>query len=200
MPAAAPLRVHELREALRGSHIGAEIDVLEATSSTNDAVFERIFKGSAPSGLTIFAETQTAGRGQRGNSWESKSRQGLWFSILLRPRIDLAESPLLATWAIEAMRELMRDDFCLPAEAKAPNDLLLAGRKIAGVLVEMRAQPKAAHLAIVGIGLNVNQSLDDFPPALKERATSLALNLGAHLDRTALAVALLRRLQRCYRW
>jgi BirA family transcriptional regulator, biotin operon repressor / biotin---[acetyl-CoA-carboxylase] ligase len=145
----------------------------------------------------LFAEHQTTGRGQRGNRWESAAGKGLWFSILLRPQIQINESWRLTVWAIEAISDVIRAELALDSTIKMPNDVQLHGRKVAGVLVEMRAQQKAAHVAVVGIGVNVNQS--DFPNELQERATSLAMTLGRRVSRQEFAVALLRHLDQTYR-
>ena len=109
------------------------------------------------------------GRGQRGNRWESTAGKGLWFSILLRPEIPLSDSGRLTIWAIEAISDVIRSEFGLEPAIKLPNDVQLNGHKVAGVLVEMRAQDKAPHLAVVGIGINVNQCRDDFPAELQDR-------------------------------
>src|SRR5215469_3576012 len=87
--------------------IGQEIMVLEQTGSTNDAVLQ-IMERDSTEGLVLFAEHQTAGRGQRGNRWESAARKGLWFSILLRPEIYLSDSGRLTVWAIEAVVDMIR--------------------------------------------------------------------------------------------
>ena len=178
--------------------IGRQIIVLQQTSSTNDAIL-LVATTNSNQGLVLFAEHQTAGRGQRGNRWESAAGKGLWFSILLRPGIQIDESGRLTIWAIEAVSDVMRTEFSLEPGIKLPNDVRLSGRKVAGVLVEMRAQEKAPHLAVVGIGINVNQSLEDFPSELQSRATSLAMALHRPVDRRQLAVALLRYLDRTYR-
>ena len=150
-------------------------------------------------GLVVFAEHQTAGRGQRGNRWESAAGKGLWFSILLRPEIQLSDSGRLTIWAIEAISDVIRIEFGLEPAIKLPNDVQLNGHKVAGVLVEMRAQNNAPHLAVVGIGINVNQCRDDFPAGLQDRAISLAMALGRQVDRQKFAVALLRNLDLTYR-
>src|SRR5215469_3710950 len=198
--------------------IGKEIVVIEQTVSTNDAILEVASPqgaavsvghrslgegGSPPSrkneGLVLFAEHQTAGRGQRGNRWESASGKGLWFSILLHPEIEINDSWRLTIWAIETISDVIRTEFSLEPAIKLPNDIQVHGRKVAGVLVEMRAQQNAPHLAIVGIGINVNQSLQDFPPELRNRAISLAMALQQPVDRQKFAVALLRKLDLSYR-
>ncbi|SRR5438552_1626498 len=177
--------------------IGQRIIVLEQTGSTNDAILQ-VATANSKEGLVLFAEHQTAGRGQRGNRWESAAGKGLWFSILLRPKIQINDSGRLTIWAIEAISDVIRTEFSLEPTIKLPNDVQLYGRKVAGVLVEMRAQEKAPHLAIVGIGINVNQSLEDFPPELQDRAISLAMALHRPVDRQQFAVVVLQNLDRTY--
>jgi len=188
----------ELQTHSARATIGRQIIVLQQTSSTNDAILQ-VATANSNEGLVLFAEHQTAGRGQRGNRWESAAGKGLWFSILLRPGIQIDESGRLTIWAIEAVSDVIRTEFSLEPAIKLPNDVRLSGRKVAGVLVEMRAQEKAPHLAVVGIGINVNQSLEDFPPELQSRAISLAMALGRPVDRRQLGVAVLRYLDRTYR-
>jgi BirA family biotin operon repressor/biotin-[acetyl-CoA-carboxylase] ligase len=192
------LVAEELQANLGRVVIGREIIVLEQTGSTNDAILQ-VATAASNEGLVLFAEHQTAGRGQRGNRWESAAGKGLWFSILLRPRIDLASSPQLTGWAAEAISGTIQSEFSLTPTIKLPNDVQLDGRKVGGVLVEMRAQKNAPHLAIAGIGVNVNQSREDFPKELQSRAISLAMALGKHVERQKFAIALLRKLDRTYR-
>ena len=192
------LIVNEMRAELGTTVIGREIIVLEQTGSTNDAIL-RIATSNSKEGVVLFAEHQTEGRGQRGNRWESAAGKGLWFSILLQPRIDINNSPRLTTWGAEAISDLIQNEFSLKATIKLPNDVEIDGRKVAGVLVEMRAQEKAPHLAIAGIGINVNQSLEDFPRELQSRAISLAMALARQVNRQKFAIALLRNLDRSYR-
>ena len=192
----------QLQAALRGAVIGREIILLEETGSTNDAIWGIASREGMPfmrEGLVVFAEHQTAGRGQRGNRWESTAGKGLWFSILLRPRIPVGDSGRLTIWAIHTMSEVIRTEFALEPAIKLPNDVRLLGRKVAGVLVEMRAQDEAPHLAVVGIGINVNQCAHDFPVDLQDRAISLAMALGRQVERHNFALALLRNFDRTYR-
>jgi BirA family biotin operon repressor/biotin-[acetyl-CoA-carboxylase] ligase len=196
------LIAEQLQAARPGSIIGRKIIVLEQTSSTNDAILQVASMDGLPSipeGLVVFAEHQTAGRGQRGNRWESTAGKGLWFSILLRPEIQLSDSGRLTIWAIEAISDVIRSKLGLEPAIKLPNDIQLDGQKVAGVLVEMRAQTNAPHLAVIGIGINVNQSRDDFPAELQDSAISLAMALGRQVDRQNFAVALLQNLDLTYR-
>jgi BirA family biotin operon repressor/biotin-[acetyl-CoA-carboxylase] ligase len=192
------LVAEELQADLGSAVIGREIIVLEQTSSTSDAILQ-ISNADSKEGVVVFAEHQTAGRGRRGNRWESAAGKGLWFSVLLRPRIDLPSSPQLTAWAAEAISSAIQNEFSLTPTIKLPNDVQIDGRKVAGVLVEMRAQKNAPHLAIAGIGVNVNQSREDFPTELQSRAISLAMALGEQVDRQKFAIALLRKLDRTYR-
>ena len=171
--------------------------MLEQTTSTNDAILQ-VPTANSDAGLVLFAEHQTAGRGQRGNRWEAAAGKGLWFSILLRPKIQINDSGRLTIWAIEAISDVIRMEFSLEPAIKLPNDIQLYGRKVAGVLVEMRAQEKAPHLAVVGVGINVNQSVGDFPPELQNRAISLAMALHRSINRQQFATAVLRHLDRTY--
>ena len=198
----------QLHAEVRSAVIGRHIVVLEQTGSTNDAILRFASAQNTPAsraphgvdeGLVLFAEHQTAGRGQRGNRWESTAGKGLSFSILLQPEIPLSDSGRLTIWAIEAISDVIRSEFGLEPAIKLPNDVQLIGQKVAGVLVEMRAQDKAPHLAVVGIGINVNQSRHDFPGQLQGKAISLAMVLGQQVNRRDLAIALLRKLDLAYR-
>jgi BirA family transcriptional regulator, biotin operon repressor / biotin---[acetyl-CoA-carboxylase] ligase len=192
------LAADEMQAALGSAVIGREIIVLDQTGSTNDAILQ-IATPDSKDGLILFAEHQTAGRGQRGNRWESAAGKGLWFSILLRSRIEINRSPLLTAWAAETISEAIENEFSLKTTIKLPNDVQIDGRKVAGVLVEMRAREKALHSAIVGTGINVNQALEDFPKELQSRAISLAIAVGRQIDRQNLAIAVLHSLDRSYR-
>jgi BirA family transcriptional regulator, biotin operon repressor / biotin---[acetyl-CoA-carboxylase] ligase len=191
------LVAHEMESDLGGVIVGRQIIVIEQTGSTNDAILE-VAAPSFKEGLVLFAEHQTAGRGRRGNRWESATGKGLWFSILLRPRIELSESPRLTAWAAKSISDTIQNEFSLEPMIKLPNDVQVHSRKIAGILVEMRARGKSPHLAIVGIGINVNHAIEDFPAELRDRAISLAIALDRQVDRQQFAVALLRDLDRRY--
>ena len=198
MTAPDALSADKLRADVDPVIVGREIVVVDEATSTNDSVLERT-SSATPEGLVVFAERQTAGRGQRNNSWESAAGKGLWFSFLLRPKIDIGDSTQLAEWAARTVAETISKEFALPATVKLPNDIIVAGNKIAGVLVEMRAQKNAPHNAIVGIGVNVNHQSEDFSEELRACAISLAMALDRQVNRHQFAVALLKNLDRSYR-
>ena len=191
------LDAEAIRCGLRKCTFGREIVVLKETTSTNDALLQ-LATPSTGEGLVVFAEYQTAGRGQRGNVWESASGKGLWLSILLRPKIHIKDSPCLTTWAAKIVAATIQDSTLLNTVVKPPNDVYIDGRKVAGVLVEMRAQKSAPHLAIVGIGVNLNHAPEDFSETLRTQAISLAMALHRQLDGNEFAIALLRNLDRTY--
>src|SRR6266513_3851074 len=141
----------DLSASLGESVIGRRIIVLQSTRSTNDFLLQMLTP-ELPEGFVVFAEQQTAGRGQRGNRWESAAHQGLWFSILLRPRIPLAESARLTNWAAQAIAATIRHETGLKPTIKPPNDVYLAGRKVGGVLVETKAGPGDEFTAVAGLG------------------------------------------------
>ena len=187
------LSAQKLRAELGPCAIGREILVLKQTTSTNDVVLQMANAG-APEGTVVFAEHQSAGRGQRGNTWESAAGKGLCFSVLLRPKTAISDPVQLAQRTAQIVAATIQSEIHLSATVKPPNDIYIENRKVAGVLVEMRAQPKAPHLAVLGIGVNVNQMPHDFSEELRGRATSLASACRGPIDRPSFAIALLRNL------
>ena len=184
----------ELCEGLKGCRIGNGIVVVEEARSTNDLAWEAMERG-AKEGFVAFAESQTAGRGQYGRRWESAPYLGLWFSVLLRPALTLQESPRLTSLLADLVAATIAEETACAATIKPPNDIYLAGRKVAGILVEGRMDKDGSYVAVAGIGINVNQAVDDFPAELRATAGSLAMVTGQKIDRSKLAIALLRKLE-----
>jgi len=182
---ASPLEVGVLRTA---SPWGAPVQVLEETSSSNDDLL-RLGEEGAPEGSLVFAERQTAGRGQFHRPWASAPGLGLWFSLLLRMEINDSTIPVLSAFAAVALVQTAKTLSLANCVIKPPNDVLITGRKVAGILIETRNGRNP--FAVVGIGLNVNHSSTDFPPELQERATSIAMASGALHDRHHVAELLL---------
>jgi BirA family biotin operon repressor/biotin-[acetyl-CoA-carboxylase] ligase len=168
-----------------------DVIVFEETDSTNEQAV-KMGEAGAASGLAIFAERQTAGRGRFGRRWESASHRGLWFSLLLRPSLPMAHWPRLTTWAAAAMADAIEQATGLAVQIKWPNDLQSHGRKLAGILIETGSARAGNYFAVIGIGVNVNHAVEDFPGELRDTATSLQLETGRMIDRTALAVAILQ--------
>ena len=186
----------KLRAALSSQRIGNQIIIFEETTSTNDVVAQ--LASESAEGLVVFAERQTAGRGQYGRRWESAPYKGLWLSVLLRPGISVTDSSKLTDLLAQSIAGTA-SQFGVASSVKPPNDVYASGRKIAGVLVEMRVEPNGRYCAIAGMGVNVNHSPEDFPAELRDTASSIAGCLGHPVDRQAFAVALLRELDARYR-
>ncbi len=177
--------------------IGRDIRVFEKTTSTND-VMEKLALDGVPEGVVVFAECQTRGRGRLGRHWNSPARKGLWFSVLLRPKVRPDAATQLTIAAAIALARAIRSQTGLRPEIKWPNDILLRGKKAAGILTEMSAELDTVKFLILGIGVDVNLATAEFPPELRKIATSLRIESGAMVDRAALATAILRELDRDY--
>ncbi|HEY3863441.1 MAG TPA: biotin--[acetyl-CoA-carboxylase] ligase [Verrucomicrobiae bacterium] len=177
--------------------VGREIHVFQETTSTND-VAARLARGGAEEGAVVFAESQTKGRGRLGREWLSPAGKGLWFTVLLRPNKSPQETTQLTVAAATALARAVKHQTGLAPEIKWPNDILIRGRKIAGILTEMRAELDRVQDVLLGIGIDVNLDADDFPPALRGIATSLKIQSGQKVNRSELAVEILRELDRDY--
>lgn len=176
--------------------IGRAFYPFHSLGSTQD-IAGRLAAEGAPEGTVVVADYQTRGRGRLGRSWSAEARANLLVSVLLRPQVPLARLPQLSLVAAVACAEAIREFSGLAVGIQWPNDLLFAGRKVAGILSESTMRSGKIDYAVVGIGVNVNQA--DFPGEIRDTATSLALELGTRVDREGLLDALLSALDRWYR-
>ncbi len=169
--------VESFRARVRASklELGRPITYQNVTGSTNDDALAAARAG-APHGSLFVAEAQTAGRGRRGHSWFARPGEGLLFSVLLRPKLELAQMSALTLAIGLALRDVVATLIGDAPLIKWPNDLLVLGKKLAGVLVESQLQGGRLQAVVVGVGLNVSNQV--FPEELAARATSLVL-LGA---------------------
>jgi len=177
--------------------IGRDIRVFEETTSTND-VIEKLARDGVKEGVVVFAESQTKGRGRLGRKWMSPARKGLWFSVLLRPDLRPQETTQLTVASATALVRAIRSHAGLKPEIKWPNDILIRGKKVAGILTELSAEVDRIKHVILGIGVDVNLSATEFPPELRRNATSLKIETGKPVSRPELAVAILRELDHDY--
>jgi BirA family transcriptional regulator, biotin operon repressor / biotin---[acetyl-CoA-carboxylase] ligase len=175
--------------------IGTTIHSFSTCPSTNDLAKRLAREGSAE-GTVVVAEEQTEGRGTKGRSWHSPRGQGLYASVILRPRrVDLSLLPLTAGVAcLEAIREATG----LEAALEWPNDIVWKRRKLGGILCEGEFLGNTVSFAVLGVGLNISQKRGDFPASLKRTATSLRIALGREMDRAALEKTLWPALNRWY--
>jgi BirA family biotin operon repressor/biotin-[acetyl-CoA-carboxylase] ligase len=184
-----------LRKRLKGSLFGKRLFHFFKTDSTNRVAMELGYAGE-PEGTVVMAESQTAGRGRAGRSWHSEKGTGLYFTMLLKPRLSPAQAPLLTMLAgISAHAAIQAQTGFVP-ELKWPNDVLLNGKKVGGILTEMHAEPSAVRFVIVGIGINVNQ--EKFPPELSAIATSIRQESGRMTYRLELLARLLGQFESDY--
>jgi BirA family biotin operon repressor/biotin-[acetyl-CoA-carboxylase] ligase len=181
----------------RTSIIGRDIQVFAQTTSTND-VIEKLARDRVKEGVAVFAESQTRGRGRLGRHWNSPTRKGLWLSILLRPEFRPQETTQLTVAAATALWRAIHQATGLRPEIKWPNDILIRGKKLVGILTELSAELDRVRHVTLGIGVNVNQSASDFPPELRKLATSLRIESGRPVPRAQLATTILRELDHDY--
>ncbi|MDB6055168.1 MAG: Bifunctional ligase/repressor BirA [Verrucomicrobiales bacterium] len=188
------LHPDELRSRLPESVIiGREIHVYQETTSTNDVV-EKFARDGVREGVVVFAESQTKGRGRLGRKWLSPSGKGLWFSILLRPQLRPQCATQLTIAAGTAIRRAISIHTGIEPEIKWPNDILIKKKKVAGILTELNAELDGIRYLILGIGVDVNQSHEDFPPDIRPIATSLSVETKRPILRAELACQLLTEL------
>jgi BirA family biotin operon repressor/biotin-[acetyl-CoA-carboxylase] ligase len=183
---------------LAGARLGRPVVALEEVESTNDEAWARARSGG-PEGLLVVAERQSRGRGRGGNAWFSPPYVGVWSSVLLRPHLPAARMPLLSL-AAGLAGAVAAESVGAAVGLKWPNDLVAtdgSGRKAGGVLVESR-QEDGRWAVVVGVGVNANSADEDFPPALRDRATSLARLAGGPVSREDFLVALVRALGDAY--
>jgi len=173
--------------------VGRDIQVFEQTTSTND-VIEMLARDGVKEGAVVFAEAQTKGRGRLGRKWMSPTHKGLWFSILLRPELRPQETTQLTVASATALRRAIKTVTGLSPEIKWPNDLLIGGKKVVGILTEMSAEVDRVRHVILGIGVDVNQDAVEFSPELRKIATSLKVESGREISRAELATEILREL------
>ncbi len=202
----------EILDRLRSEYMGRSLYYYEETDSTNARIGELAGEG-APTGTLAVADMQTAGRGRRGRGWSSPPGMNIYMSLLLRPDIDPSDAPMItvimALAVCEAVTEMTggadaqgREDAGsdIPvARIKWPNDIVVSGRKVCGILTEMNME--AGHISgvIVGVGINVNQGERElFPEEIRDTATSLKLECGHTIDRSELIASVMERFETEY--
>ena len=184
-----------LRKRMKGKLFGKRVYHFFKTDSTNRVAMELGYAGE-PEGAVILAEEQTAGRGRSGRSWHSERGAGLYVTLLLRPRLSPVQAPLLTMLAGLSAHSAIQAQTGLSAELKWPNDILMDGKKVGGILTEMHAEPTQVRFVIVGIGINTNQ--EKFPGDIASVATSLRKESGRTHSRLELLVRLLNEFESDY--
>ncbi|MBM4266910.1 MAG: biotin--[acetyl-CoA-carboxylase] ligase [Deltaproteobacteria bacterium] len=155
-------------------------------------------RAGAAEGTTVVAESQTAGRGRLGRTWSSPVGVNLYLSMVLRPSLAPSEVTAVSLVAAIAVLDTIEETCELRAEIKWPNDVLLTGRKVCGILTELEAEAERVRFLVLGIGVNLNARIQDFPPELRRKASSLRVASGRRVDRVAFTGNLLRHLEEVY--
>jgi BirA family biotin operon repressor/biotin-[acetyl-CoA-carboxylase] ligase len=200
LPAAAhgaPLDLAQVREHLDAKRLGIRFHYFTEISSTNSHARELAEKGAAE-GEVVLAESQTHGRGRLGRRWESPPLANLYLSVILRPKLAPVHAPQITLMAAVALAETVGSFIPQKATIKWPNDILVNGKKLAGILTEAACVPERVEYVILGIGVNVNYPIDSMPQELRHRATSLLDLTRIEVNRESFLRRLIQDLDRCY--
>lgn len=177
--------------------IGHSIHYYKEIGSTNDEAF-RLGSAGAPHGTALIAEGQSAGKGRMQRIWHSPPGVNVYTSVILRPSFELARAPQLSLAAGVAVAETL--EACCPGRIalKWPNDALIGGKKVCGILSQMKMKASAIDFVVLGIGINVNLTREQFPPDIREVATSIAVETGRKTDLDSLINRLYENLTKWY--
>ena len=184
-----------IQAELGESEIGHSIIHSFRTDSTNTAALNLAQEG-AGHGTVVVAEEQTAGRGRLGRTWYSEKSSGIYASVILRPPFSPTAAPILTLMAGAATQHALSTTTGLSVDIRWPNDLLVNGKKVCGILTEMNAELGMLHAVVLGIGINVNHG--EMPAELRSTATSLRIESRRTWSRVHILIALLRELERYY--
>lgn len=187
----------EIRLGLKTKFIGKNIHYEESVDSTQK-IAHRFAYEDVPEGTAIIAEEQLSGRGRMDRKWHSPKFTGIWMSLILRPNIPLTKAPQLTLLTAVSVVHAIEEMTDLTPEIKWPNDILINGKKVTGILTELQAEADRIHSIIVGIGMNVNQKLDDFPVELQETASSLLIENGKPVPRAELIRCIFMHFEKLY--
>ncbi|WP_432628191.1 biotin--[acetyl-CoA-carboxylase] ligase [Brotaphodocola sp.] len=185
----------EIASVLETERLGRNIRFLDVIESTNNEI-RRMAENGAPDGTLAIAEIQTAGKGRRGRSWTSPRGSGIWMSFLLRPEFAPEYASMLTLVTAMAVEKAVREETGLDCQIKWPNDIVVNGRKICGILTEMSTEEDSIRYVVVGIGINVNTR--EFPEEIRKTATSIAIECGHPVRRAPLAAAVLKAWEEFY--
>ncbi|MBC8412679.1 MAG: biotin--[acetyl-CoA-carboxylase] ligase [Nitrospira sp.] len=182
----------------KGRILGREVLFLHTTASTNTAAIKLAAKRNNPEGLVVVADEQTGGRGRMGRTWLSPPGLNLYCTIVLTPSVSPSDAPVLTFLSSVSVVRALEKITGIKATVKWPNDIMIAGRKAGGILNEMRLNEGSIRLLTLGIGLNLNMQIEDFPVELRDCSTSARIESGRNVDRTGMLECLLQELDSAY--
>lgn len=187
----------EICPRLSTDYIGHALHYFSSVNSTNNEA-KRLADLGCPEGTIVLAEEQNTGRGRLARTWYSPFAKGIWLSVVLRPNFPPHEAPKCTLMAAVAITRVIRK-FDIDCGIKWPNDILYDGKKLVGILTEMNAEMDAINYVVIGMGVNVNISIEEFPPELSNIASSLSAILGRPVARADVLIALLHELESLYK-
>jgi BirA family biotin operon repressor/biotin-[acetyl-CoA-carboxylase] ligase len=188
---------HEIKENLQTVLLGKEIHSYKVLKSTNELAY-RLAQDQTPEGTLVISEHQTQGRGRMGREWFSPPEVGLWMSLILRPQIPPSRAPGISICAGLALAQSVKELTGMDAKIKWPNDCVINGKKVAGILLELSAELDKIDFVILGVGVNVNQNKKNFPKSLIRKATSLKIELGEPISRLMFLKLFLKNFENIY--
>jgi BirA family biotin operon repressor/biotin-[acetyl-CoA-carboxylase] ligase len=188
----------EITYQLKSKLFGRKTFTYRSVKSTNDIAIQLAQAGETE-GTIVTAEQQTKGRGRLGRAWHSPAGRGVYVSIILRPAFKPDRAPGIAVMTALALADAVADNCHAKVQIKWPNDLLINGRKAAGILTELSAEKNKVEYIVVGVGINVNHTVDDFPQELQPIATSLRIANRRKAARVDLLKTFLSNFEREYR-
>ena len=192
------LKPEILKQQLAGKFIGHQLHYYEEIGSTNDEAF-RLGLAGAPEGTALIANSQSAGRGRMQRVWHSPAGSNIYTSIILRPQIEPARAPQISILAGVAVADVL-ESYCPDRiKLKWPNDVLIDGKKVCGILSQMKTAASEVDFIVLGIGINVNISYSQFPKEICNLATSLAIETGREISRQELIISLYENLGKWYK-
>lgn len=189
LTASPDISAEELMCTVEGP-LGKKVLFFQTVESTNDKAMGLASEG-ASHGTVVMAESQKRGRGRLGRKWASPGGANLYMSVILRPELPPRDAGLITLMGAVACASALRERIGLAVKIKWPNDLVFSGRKLGGILTEMRSEPDRILYAVVGIGINLNMKPSLFPGEIKETATSVLGETGRRMRRTPVAAAVL---------
>jgi BirA family transcriptional regulator, biotin operon repressor / biotin---[acetyl-CoA-carboxylase] ligase len=195
--AGSELRIGDVEDTLATKRLGTRFYYFPELDSTNNYA-RALAQGGAPEGVVVIAEQQTQGRGRLARRWVSPPFVNIYCSIILRPTLPPARAAQITLTAAVALSDTLAGFSPVPPAIKWPNDILADGKKLAGVLTEAVSDSRKVDFVILGIGVNVNYTLEAMPAEIRERATSLSMLAGRTISREDFLRRLIQDLDRCY--
>jgi BirA family transcriptional regulator, biotin operon repressor / biotin---[acetyl-CoA-carboxylase] ligase len=196
-PAAVALCLDELRQGLALKRLNGQLHYFPEIDSTN-TVARRLADSGVREGDIVIAEAQTRGRGRLGRQWQSPPFANLYFSVILRPSLPAANAPQITLMAAVALAETVDRFISQSAAIKWPNDILVDGKKLAGILTEASCDAAGLQYVILGIGVNLNYRFEAMPEELRQSAISVTELTGKSVRRESFFGRLIHALDRCY--